>query len=185
MGSHRRPRPALQPLFSRRPIALSRRRAAIGRRDAGAGDGRTRMASAALDRRQGSAGDHTGAESARSAGRDRSHGPHRRPRRHGHRGFPEPAARGRRRLVLGEIVGRPSAQPQRARLSGCAAVSRSAGAGERGTAGVGRRLAASARRGRDARRRTSVRIVPDVDAGPADAAPHPRDQSRQTLWFSN
>src|SRR5260370_20347203 len=48
---------------------------------------------------------------------------------------------------------------------------------------MGRRLAASARRGRDARCRTPVRIVSDVDAGPGDTAPHPRDQSRKTLWI--
>src|SRR5258708_9334618 len=48
---------------------------------------------------------------------------------------------------------------------------------------MGRRLAASARRGRDARRPTPVRIVPGVDAGPGDAASHPRRQSGQTLWI--
>src|SRR5260370_16736523 len=48
---------------------------------------------------------------------------------------------------------------------------------------MGRRLAASARRGRDARCRTPVRIVSDVDAGPGDTAPHPRHQSRKTLWI--
>ena len=92
-------------------------------RDARARDGRTRMASSALDRRQGPARDDSGPEIARPAGRDRSHGPHRCPRRHGNGRFPEPVARGRRRLVLGQAVGRPSPQPQRARLSRCAAVS--------------------------------------------------------------
>src|ERR1700736_4669101 len=48
---------------------------------------------------------------------------------------------------------------------------------------MGRRLAASARRGPDARCRTPVRIVSNVDAGPGGAAPHPRDQSRKTLWL--
>src|SRR3984893_14929228 len=48
---------------------------------------------------------------------------------------------------------------------------------------MGRRLAASARRGRDARCRTPVRIVSDLDAGPGDSAAHPRDQSRKTLWI--
>src|SRR6266851_99195 len=48
---------------------------------------------------------------------------------------------------------------------------------------MGRRLAASARRGRDARCRTPVRIVSDVDARPGDTAPHPRHQSRKTLWI--
>src|ERR1035437_6813180 len=47
----------------------------------------------------------------------------------------------------------------------------------RETAGVGRRLAASARRGRDARCRSSVRIVSNVDPGPGGAASHPRIQS--------
>ena len=46
--------------------------------------------------------------------------------------------------------------------------------GQSGTAGVGRRLAASARRGRDARCRPSVRIVSGMDAGSADTAAHPR-----------
>ncbi len=41
-----------------------------------------------------------GFENARPAGRDRSHGPHRCPRRHRHARLPEPVARGRRRLVL-------------------------------------------------------------------------------------
>ena len=58
--------------------------------------------------------DHSGAEIAGAAGRDRSHGPHRCARRHRTDGFPEPAARGRRGLVLGQTVGRPSPQPQRA-----------------------------------------------------------------------
>src|SRR5260370_24460318 len=49
---------------------------------------------------------------------------------------------------------------------------------------MGRRLAASARRGRDARRRTSVRTVSTMDAGPGDAAAYPRDKSRKTLWIS-
>src|SRR5258705_9646856 len=48
---------------------------------------------------------------------------------------------------------------------------------------MGRRLAASARRGRDARCRTPVRIVSDVDAGPGDTAAHSRHQSRNTLWL--
>src|SRR5258708_33160299 len=48
---------------------------------------------------------------------------------------------------------------------------------------MGRRLAASARRGRDARCRAPVRIVSTVDAGPGDTAPHPRDQSRKALWL--
>src|SRR6202163_5135598 len=48
---------------------------------------------------------------------------------------------------------------------------------------MGRRLAASARRGRDARCRTPVRIVSDMDAGPGDPAAHPRDQSCKTLWI--
>ncbi len=120
---------------------------------------------AALDRCQGFARDDPGAEIARPAGRDRSHGPHRCPRRHRNGGLPEPVARGRRRLVLGEAVGRASPEPRRAGLSRRAAVSRSAGAGQSGAAGVGRRLAASARRGRDARCRASVRIVSDLDAG--------------------
>src|SRR6185369_17754223 len=46
---------------------------------------------------------------------------------------------------------------------------------------MGWRLAASARRRRDARRRPPVRIVSIVDAGPGDPAPHPRNQSRQAL----
>src|SRR6476646_3355905 len=48
---------------------------------------------------------------------------------------------------------------------------------------MGRRLAASARRGRDARRRPPVRIVSTVDAGRGDPAPHSRDQSRKALWL--
>ena len=52
------------------------------RADACACDGRAWMASAALDRRQGFARDHSGPEIDRPAGGDRSHGPHRRARRH-------------------------------------------------------------------------------------------------------
>src|SRR6266849_625824 len=48
---------------------------------------------------------------------------------------------------------------------------------------MGWRLAASARRGRDARRRPPVRIVSTMDAGPGDPAPHSRDQSRKALWL--
>src|ERR1700682_2222230 len=48
---------------------------------------------------------------------------------------------------------------------------------------MGRRLAASSRRGRDARCRTPVRIVSTMDAGPGDPAQHPRDQSRKALWL--
>src|SRR6478736_1220852 len=48
---------------------------------------------------------------------------------------------------------------------------------------MGRRLAASARRGRDARRRPPVRIVSTVDAGHGDPAPHSRDQPRKALWL--
>src|SRR3977135_4689001 len=44
-------------------------------------------------------------------------------------------------------------------------------------------MAASARRGRDARCRPSVRIVSGVDARPGDTAPHSRHQSRKTLWL--
>mgnify|MGYP003693939689 CR=1 FL=1 len=53
----RRPRLALQSFLPRRPVALSRRRAAERGREACACDGRARLASAALDRRQGFAGD--------------------------------------------------------------------------------------------------------------------------------
>src|ERR1700676_2074709 len=48
---------------------------------------------------------------------------------------------------------------------------------------MGRRLAASAGRGRNARCRPPVRIVSSVDAGGGDTAPHPRQQSRKTLWL--
>src|SRR5260221_2644012 len=48
---------------------------------------------------------------------------------------------------------------------------------------MGRRLAASAPRGRDARCRPPVRIVSTVDAASGDTAPHPRDQSRKALWL--
>src|SRR5882672_342187 len=48
---------------------------------------------------------------------------------------------------------------------------------------MGRRLAASARRGRDAGRRPPVRIVSTMDAGRGDPAPHSRDQSRKALWL--
>src|ERR1700682_2396654 len=48
---------------------------------------------------------------------------------------------------------------------------------------MGRRLAASSRRGRDARCRTPVRIVSTMDAGPGDPAQHPRDPSRTALWL--
>src|SRR5260370_13650665 len=48
---------------------------------------------------------------------------------------------------------------------------------------MGRRLAASARRGRDARCRPPVRIVSTMDAGRGDAATHRRDQSRKALWL--
>src|SRR5947209_8687735 len=48
---------------------------------------------------------------------------------------------------------------------------------------MGWRLAASARRGRDARCRSSVRIVSTMDAGPSNPAPHSRDQSRKALWL--
>src|ERR1700681_4247645 len=48
---------------------------------------------------------------------------------------------------------------------------------------MGRRLAASARRGRDARCRPLVRIVSTMDAGPGDPAPCPRHQSRKALWL--
>src|ERR1700736_5497947 len=48
---------------------------------------------------------------------------------------------------------------------------------------MGRRLAASAGRGRNARCRPPVRIVSSVDAGDGDTAPHPRQQSRKTLWL--
>src|SRR6266481_1107472 len=48
---------------------------------------------------------------------------------------------------------------------------------------MGWRLAASARRGRDARRRSSVRIVSAMDAGRGDPAPHSRDQPRNALWL--
>src|SRR6266403_896722 len=48
---------------------------------------------------------------------------------------------------------------------------------------MGWRLAASARRGRDARCRPPVRIVSTVDSGRGDPAPHPRDQSRNALWL--
>src|SRR5437588_3503212 len=48
---------------------------------------------------------------------------------------------------------------------------------------MGWRLAASARRGRDARCRSFVRIVSTMDAGPGNPAPHSRDQSRKALWL--
>src|SRR5438046_9149911 len=48
---------------------------------------------------------------------------------------------------------------------------------------MGRRLAASARRGRDARCRPPVRIVSTVDSGRGNPAPHSRDQSRNALWL--
>src|SRR5258707_4672181 len=48
---------------------------------------------------------------------------------------------------------------------------------------MGRRLAASARRGRDARCRPPVRIVSIMDAGPGHPAPHPRRQSRKAPWL--
>src|SRR5438552_9242481 len=48
---------------------------------------------------------------------------------------------------------------------------------------MGWRLAASARRGRDARRRPPVRIVSNLDAGRGDPAPHSRDQPRKALWL--
>src|SRR2546421_11973064 len=48
---------------------------------------------------------------------------------------------------------------------------------------MGWRLAASARRGRDARCRSSVRIVSTMDAGPGNPAPHSRDQPRKALWL--
>src|SRR3981189_2448640 len=48
---------------------------------------------------------------------------------------------------------------------------------------MGRRLAASACRRRDARRRPTVRIVSGVDAGYRHPAAHPRQQSRKTLWL--
>ena len=112
--SPRRSRLALQSFFSRRPIALSRRRAADRGAEARARDGRTRLASAALDRREGFAADDSGPEIAGPARRDRPHGPHRCPRRHRHGRLPEPVARGRRRLVLGQTVRRASPQPERA-----------------------------------------------------------------------
>src|SRR5882762_3634404 len=49
---------------------------------------------------------------------------------------------------------------------------------------MGRRLAASARRGRNARCRTAVRVVPTMDAGPGNTVPHPGDQSGKALWIS-
>src|SRR3984893_575651 len=48
---------------------------------------------------------------------------------------------------------------------------------------MGRRLAASAGRGRNARCPPAVRIVSSVDAGGGDAAAHPRHQSRKPLWL--
>src|SRR5256886_16819055 len=48
---------------------------------------------------------------------------------------------------------------------------------------MGWRLAASARRGGDARCRSSVRIVSTMDAGPGNPAPHSRDKSRKALWL--
>src|SRR6266446_1732230 len=48
---------------------------------------------------------------------------------------------------------------------------------------MGWRLAASARRGRDARCRPPVRIVSTVDSGRGNPAPHSRDQSRNALWL--
>jgi predicted TIM-barrel fold metal-dependent hydrolase len=65
------------------------------------------------------------------------------------------------------------------------AVPRGAGQGQSGCAGVGRRLAASARRGRDARCRTSVRAVPAMDAGSRRSRTHPRHQSGEALRVLN
>src|SRR2546429_9609755 len=48
---------------------------------------------------------------------------------------------------------------------------------------MGWRLAASAPRGRDARCRSSVRIVSHLDAGRGGPAPHSRDKSRKALWL--
>src|SRR6266478_6155674 len=48
---------------------------------------------------------------------------------------------------------------------------------------MGWRLAASARRGRDARCRPPVRIVSTVDSGRGNPAPHSRAQSRNALWL--
>jgi predicted TIM-barrel fold metal-dependent hydrolase len=63
-------------------------------------------------------------------------------------------------------VGEGSHKPTGAGLSRRKAVSRGAGCGQSGAAGLGRRLAASTRRGRDAGCRASVRTVSGLDARP-------------------
>ena len=146
----RRPRPALQPFLPRRPVALPRRRAA-------------RRQPRSLRRVMAELGwhlqlwidvkdlpqtipvlksfglpvviDHMGRTDARAGT--------------GYRRLSEPAARSRRRLVLGKAVRRASPQPASARLSRCAAVPRSVGEGQSGTrwsgAATGRIRASRAR----------------------------------------
>ena len=74
------------------------------------------MASAALDRRQGLAGDDTDPAITRAAGRDRPYGTQRRARRDGYSRLWKPAALRRRGRLLGQTFRRASHQPRRAGL---------------------------------------------------------------------
>ena len=73
----------------------------------------SRLAPAALDRREGPARHDPDPEGDRPAGGDRPHGPHRRAGRHRRAGLPGAAAPARRRRLLGEAVGRAPRQHRR------------------------------------------------------------------------
>ncbi len=177
----RRARAALQSFLPGRAVALSRRRDARNGAHARAPHEGAWLAPAALDRRQGSAGDDTDPAIARAPGRDRPYGTHRRPRRHGHGRLSKPAAAARCRRLLGEAVRPAPDQPQCAGLSGRAALPAGSGGREPRATDLGRRLAAPAHGRRDAGGGTPPRPVPGVDAGCRNPPPHPGRQSGAAL----
>ena len=144
----------------------------------------SRLAPAALDRREGPARHDPDPEGDRPAGGDRPHGPHRRAGRHRGARLPGAAAPARRRRLLGEAFGRAPRQPAGAGLSGRARAARRAGEGKSRAAGVGLGLAASAHGRRDAERRPPARPVQRMDRGRRDPPPHPGRQSGEALRVS-
>ena len=90
-------------------------------------DGRSRLASAALDRCEGFAGDHSDAEVAGATRGDRPYGPHRRPRRHATAGFQSLLRAVGEGWCWVKLSGAHRIQPTGARLSRRPAVSRGAG----------------------------------------------------------